>query len=133
VVTSACVQAYTISETPQFETPEVSVTPVTSDSRVGKGVPVQSPVAPNSDSGQRLVHGQAGNGRSTRDVIESRDARTGVVSSEGITAHRSGGSAAWRPADNTSYTRSDDVGSESNETYSSEVASPRYSRGSSNT
>jgi Zinc knuckle len=136
VVTSARVQAYTISETPQFETPEVSVTPVTSDSRDGKGVHVQSPIAPNSDNGQRIVNVQAGNSRSTRDVIESRDARTGAVSSEGITAHRSGSSAAGRPADNTSSTRSDAVGPESNETYSSEVASPqtpRYSRGTSNT
>jgi hypothetical protein len=106
---------------------------VTSDSRVGKGVPVQSPVAPNSDNGQRLVHGQAGNSRSTRDVIESRNAHTGAMGSEGITAHRSGGSAGGRPADNTSSTHSNAIGPESNETYSSEVAFPRYSRGSSNT
>jgi hypothetical protein len=60
---------------------------VTSDSRVGKGAPAQSLVAPNSDSGQRLVHGQGGNSRSTRDVIESHNARASAMSSEGVIRH----------------------------------------------
>jgi len=115
---------------------------VTSDcARVGKGVglPVQSLAAPNSDSGQRRVLGQASDSsHGARDVIESRDVRTGVLSGEGITgegitASRPGNSAVGRPADNTSSTHSNAVGSESKETYSSEVPSPCYNRGSNNT
>ena len=102
---------------------------MTSDSRVGRGVPVQSLAAPNSDCGQHRVLGQAGNSCSARDVIESHDERAGVLSGEGITASRPGSSAVGRPADNTSSTRSNAVGPESRETYSSEGASPRYSRG----
>ena len=50
VVTTARIQAYT-----RGKIPEVSVTRVTSDSGVSKGVPVQSLTAPNSDSGRRRM------------------------------------------------------------------------------
>jgi hypothetical protein len=130
IVTSSHVQAYTIGESPKL-----SVTSATSDSRVGKGVgpPVQSLAVPNSDKGQRRVQGEAGNGHIARNVIESCEVRTGVLSGECITASRTGNSAVGRPVDNTSSACSNVVEPESNETNSSEVASLRYNRGSNNT
>jgi hypothetical protein len=69
------------------------------------------------------VHGQAGNSRSLRDVIDSHDERTGVLSS-GEAAPCPGNSAVGQPAENTLSTRSNAVGP---------VLSTRYSRDSGNT